>query len=264
MARPTLSHALAALLLAVLAGPAFAASPLQGSWKQDPRTVELSKEPSRFTLADGKYGCSTCSPPISVLADGKDQPLEGHAPYETLAVKVSNPRTVDFTYKAAGKPTMVSRVVVAEDGKTMIRTTTRRLEDGRTTTHIRQWQRLQPATPGQHAFAGAWRAIKIIREPPPDSAFTIKIADNMLSMEAGGSSYQARLDGQRATVAGDPGTSEVSVTMPNPATMVEVSYRDGKPYLETTMTVQADGLKARVRWRQLDSNITGGFTAVRQ
>lgn len=256
---------LAAALLCAASIAAQAASPLEGSWKQDPTTIELPKDPSRYSLADGTYECSTCVPPIRVPADGKDHPLKGHR-YDTLAVKVEDDRTVTLDYKADMRLVMRQRVELAADGRSMLRHQIDLLEDNTTVTGTRLWERVNTSSEKGHAMSGAWRAVKIVHEPDVEPPFRITIEGQALSMQVeGGTTYRAYINGKRAPVDNDPTAREVAVKMPNASTLVETTFgHRGVPVTETRMVASPDGKSLKVSWRNLRSGTSGGYVARRQ
>ena len=81
----------------------FAQSPFDGTWKTNMAESKLSQKPYVFSVNNGMYDCESCAPKIkNVKADGQDQPVTGQT-FDTLAVKVIDPNTVEFTGKKAGQ-----------------------------------------------------------------------------------------------------------------------------------------------------------------
>ena len=86
--------------LPILAMPA--AEPFTGTWKADVSKGKLSTKPDKIELANGTYKCSTCDPPISVKADGSDQPVTGHPAYDTMSVHIIDDHNIEVVAKKAG------------------------------------------------------------------------------------------------------------------------------------------------------------------
>ena len=116
-------------VLLVLPFTVFGQSPFDGTWKTDMAASKLSHKPYVFAIKDGMYDCESCAPKISVKADGQDQPVTGQ-PYDTLAVKVTDPNTMQTSGKKAGKPTFEQTRTLSQDGKTLTVSTTSYPADG--------------------------------------------------------------------------------------------------------------------------------------
>lgn len=59
-------------------------------------SAQFAEKPDTFSLHNGKYTCSTCTPKIAVKA-GADHEVTGEQDYKTLAVKQADEKTVQFT-----------------------------------------------------------------------------------------------------------------------------------------------------------------------
>ena len=68
-----------------------AADPFTGTWKIDLSKAQFSRKPSKLEIANGTYKCLTCDPPVTVKADGTDQPVSGQAGFDTLSVRIVIP-----------------------------------------------------------------------------------------------------------------------------------------------------------------------------
>jgi hypothetical protein len=69
--------------------------------------------------------------------DGKDNPVKGaQAPNTTVAYKRIDGRTFEAQTKVNGKPTIVTRVAVSADGKTMTATQTGKNVQGQTVKNV--------------------------------------------------------------------------------------------------------------------------------
>src|SRR3984885_13023186 len=115
MKKIILSGLFLALLLPVIAS---AQSPFDGTWKVSVKNVDFGQKPTEVVLQDGMYNCKTCTPPYDIKADGQDQAVSGHPYYDTVAIKVVNPHTIEETDKKNGKVVATSKTTVAKDGKT--------------------------------------------------------------------------------------------------------------------------------------------------
>ena len=116
----------------------------------------------------------------------------------------------------------------------------------------------------QSAVDGTWMVIK---DGALDigSVVTFRVNREAVEMSSlSGISYKAKLNGADAKVSGDEKTTSVSVTMPRKNVLVEVSKRDGKPWLTMRMEVEADGKTARVTWKNLKTDKGGSYEMARQ
>ena len=108
---------IAALLFAPAA--ALASSAFDGTWRVRPDSVKTTGKPDVMVVADGIYTCPSCAPEVKVKADGTDQAVTGHAYYDTVAVTVLSPTSVQISNKKAGKPSWDLTYTVSADGKTI-------------------------------------------------------------------------------------------------------------------------------------------------
>src|ERR1700688_3293997 len=97
--------AAAVLCAAFVPVHAMAASPLDGTWKQDIASIKMSQKPDAYVLMDGMFTCKTCVPPYTVKADGSDQPVSGNPYIDMVAVNASDVHNVVLTDKKNGKTT---------------------------------------------------------------------------------------------------------------------------------------------------------------
>ena len=249
---------------ATLAPPtARAQSALDGTWKIDPKTIEAPSKPVRFSLQGGVYECASCLPPFKVQADGKDQPVAGSPHADSLTVTVINERSFRTVARKGGKEISEVLWTLSADGKTLTRDARDIRSDGRVVAAKALMRRVEPAPAGAQAISGTWLGTRM--ESMSDSFVTFRTAGNVLTMKTPeGATYQARLDGMMAAVTGDPGAHEVSVQQKGPRTFEEMSYRDGRRFLTTVITVDAGGKSAKVRWTTEGNKATGGYTLRRQ
>jgi len=117
------------VVLLFLFPPLFAQSRFDGTWQMQMETLRFSGSPEEYLLDQGMYHCLSCTPRVDVKMDGLDHRVAGHeAYYDTIAVRILNPRTVRFTFKKGGKPAAVSTETVSADGLTMAEEFTNNME----------------------------------------------------------------------------------------------------------------------------------------
>jgi hypothetical protein len=111
----------------------------------------------------------------------------------------------------------------------------------------------------QSAIDGRWKS----RES--EEVVSFKTEGDRVTMAAStGFGYTARLDGSDAPAKGDKVVDAVSVTMPDKNTLVETSKKDGKAWLTMRMQVDASGKIAKVTWKNLKTDKSGGYEMVKQ
>jgi len=112
----------------------WAADPFVGTWKLNLAKSKYSPGPPPKNLtityaatengikattegvnAEGKPVAST----YAATYDGKETPVTGTGPYDTIALKRIDPNTVELTTKKDGKVVSKGKRVVSKDGKVM-------------------------------------------------------------------------------------------------------------------------------------------------
>ncbi|WP_266169986.1 hypothetical protein [Dyella subtropica] len=257
-----------AALLAALLVPAvaLAQSAFDGTWKIDMGKANLPKKPDVFVLQNGMYDCKTCAPPISVKADGTDQPVKGYPYFDTLAVKVVDDHTVESTGKKAGKVVMTSTTSVTPDGQTaQVEFSDSSATNAAPMTGKATMTRVAKGVAGGHALSGSWRTISYAGVS--DNALTITFredAGNLSMSTPMGQSYTAKVDGQEAPYRGDPGITTVTVKRQGKHGMVETDLRDGKVVGVATMAVSPDGKSMNIAIDDKLHGTTSSFVAMKQ
>jgi hypothetical protein len=255
---------LVALLLPALA--LAAESPFAGTWKIDLGKVQFPQKPETWVLQNGRYQCITCVPTIDVKADGTDQPTPGSPDSDTLAVKVVDDKTVEFTARKGGKVVSTERSAVSADGKTLTTEFTEYPEASKQPiTGKGTMARVAPAPPGSHATSGSWRAAKV--DALSDNALIVTYVDTAdgLAMTAPtGESFDAKFDGRDYPVKGGRVTSTVSLRKVNDRTIEQTTKRDGKVVMVDYMAVSADGKTLTVKSEDREHGTTTTFVAVKQ
>lgn len=248
---------LCALLVSLAAG---ADSPFDGTWVSKVDTAAMDKKPYNISLAKGVYKSDGPVPPVQVKADGTDQPVKGHAYYDTMAVKSTGPASIEITTKKGGKVSGTSIFTLDSSGKTLTLKWTDSTTSAPTSGEV-IYERVAQGGTGSHAISGAWRATKIQNFSDTATTVTFKATADGLSMSSpAGTSYQAKFDGKDYPVSGDPGGTVVSLKQVKPNTIVETDKRMGKVVEVDTMTVAADGKTMKVEWDDPQSHRKGSYS----
>lgn len=124
-----------------------------------------SPRPVVFYVDQGRYHCDSCKPSIDVPADGNDRRVNGYADgntYDTISVRIIDPRTVEVTTKRTGRVYFKQISTVSADGKTLkVKTTEFSEFREKPLTGEATAMRVGAVPSGAHAASGSWRAIKV-------------------------------------------------------------------------------------------------------
>jgi hypothetical protein len=245
---------------------AMAQSPFDGTWKVNLNKVQLSHKAVNIAIKNGVYRCMTCMPPITVKADGSDQPVKGHFYYDTMSIKIVDDHTVLETDKKNGTVVATATTTVSPDDKTATIIFTDSSNTNAAPIHGKATlARIAPAPAGSHAFSGSWRNESI--ESLSDNALlmTFKVDGDRLSMTTQtGQSYNAKMDGTESPYKGDPGIDSVKVTKNGSNSFVETDLRQGKPISVATIDVAPDGKTLNVHYQDTLRHTATSFVAEKQ
>jgi hypothetical protein len=211
-----------------------------GTWRMKMDTLQFSGTPEEYLIADGIYHCVSCVPKVDVNADGADHKVSGHeAYYDTIAIRVLDVHSLDFTFKKKGKPVAFSKETVAADGKTM-------LEEFRNypltdaITGKAGFIRVADGPAGSHPLSGKWQMRTIKNDTEGGTLTTYRSIPNGLRIISGRESYEAKFDGKDYPVGKDL-HSAISLTLIDENTFEETDKHDGKVLSVSRMTVSSDG-----------------------
>jgi hypothetical protein len=131
MYRTTITALAAASLLALTAcnqqpaagnnttSTAAAADAINGTWKADLTSVQIDQKPDELLLKDGKFDCATCTPPLTVAADGAFHAVTGRPYADEISIKADDDHNVTRTDKKGGKVIGDNKYSVSADGNTL-------------------------------------------------------------------------------------------------------------------------------------------------
>jgi len=256
---------LLASLVGLIAAPALAASPFDGTWVVSLGTVQPPDKPNDFLLQDGNFSCRSCAPAFTVLADGAAHAITGNPYFDNVAIKVVDARTIVETESKGAKVLWTYTMRVSDDGNGM----TSEMIDNSAVNGVPAHgtiiqARTKEAPAGAHLVSGTWHATKY--EGYSDSALslTLKLVGPKLTFsQPTGQFYTARLGGRAVPYKGDPGITTVSIVRSGPDTIVETDMRDGKVVSTNTMTT-TDGKTMAMIFVDKLRNSTQKLTAIKQ
>jgi len=242
--------------LALLATPAasIGQSSFDGTWKVDLDSA-MPKKVNVWLLQNGTFKCTSCSPIVDVRADGKDQPVKGQ-PYDTISVKIVDPRTVKEIEKKNDQVVSDEKLTVSKDGTAAID------EFGNYKLIMR---RVEKAPTGAHELSGSWQPLRMESISDKELLVTYKLVGGFFSMSTPtGESYSARLNGVESPYKGDSDANGVALKRIDKSTIEETAKRNGKVVSITRLTVAPDGRSMTVSVRDLQDGSTNQFAMQKQ
>jgi hypothetical protein len=253
--------AISALLL--LPAAAFASSLFDGTWKTRMDSMKTTGKPEVFAIADGIYTCSSCVPQIRVKADGTDQKVSGHAYYDTVAVKVLSPTSVQISSTKAGRQIGMVTYTVSADGAKL----SGRFVDNsgtKTATGTFVGTRVAAGPPGSHPISGSWQPGAMTDANDATRTMIYAMTADGFSMHWNGQSYHAKFDGRLYPIVGDPGHTKVILRKIDDNTVEETDYRMGKVTDEIRLVASKDGKTIEITDKDMQHGQTMTFTLDKQ
>ena len=240
-----------------------AAEGIEGNWKSDLASAQIEDEPNVYLIKDGKYVCSTCSPPLTAIADGKFHPVADRPYYDSLAITITDERSVKFERKKGDRDIGTNSWTLSADGNTL----NNDFVDKSAATPVTgkgSSTRVGPAPAGAHATSGTWKANPASSVSDEGLTFSYDIEGDTVRNRAGdGTSYEAKVGGPDVPIQGDDSKLLVAVTRPSDNSLVETYKRDGKIVGISTVTLGADGKLSGVYENKVQGSTTR-YTASKQ
>jgi hypothetical protein len=227
-----------AVLLLLATSTLLAQTRFDGTWEMKMNTLQFSGPPEAYLVDHGMYRCLSCVPRVDVETDGVDHKVIGH-PYDTLAVRVVDSRSVKFSMKKAGKLTFECTETVSPDGQTMTEEFTNTSE-AETVTGKAGFNRVGKGPTGAHALSGKWTMQTVKNATRAGTLTTYQSTENGLRISDGSQSYEAKFDGKDYPVDKD-GHSTVTLKLIDEYTIEETDKQDGKVMTIARMTISRDG-----------------------
>lgn len=146
----------ASLALLPLAAPA--ASPFDGTWRADFKTVHILRNAeSGWQIKDGRFRCTkNCFDHLDEVAtDGEDHPIPGRQAVDHLAVALQGDSKAVLTYKKGTEVIMACTLAVAADGNHLQQDCTDYTVSSPATQGT-SLQRVGEPEAGAHRASGVW------------------------------------------------------------------------------------------------------------
>ncbi|MGC1449205.1 MAG: hypothetical protein WA830_04130 [Candidatus Sulfotelmatobacter sp.] len=236
----------------------FAQSRFDGTWEMKMDTLQFSGPPEDYLLDKGIYHCESCVPKVHVETDGTDHKVTGH-PYDTLAVRILDDRSIEFTMKKDGKTTFECVETVSGDDGTMTEEFTNTSEAD-TVTGKAGFTRVAKGPAGSHALSGKWSMRTVKNATSAGTRTTYQSTAGGLRISDGSQSYEVKFDGKDYPVSGDL-HSTVSLKVIDEYTLEETDKQDGKAITVARMTVSRDGKSMTVESSDKQRGGTMTYTA---
>jgi|CZKD01.1.fsa_nt_gi hypothetical protein len=250
-----------ALLFLLTSSTLHAQRRFNGTWEMKMDTLQFSGPPEEYLLVKGTYHCETCVPKVDVETDGIDHKVTGH-PYDTLAVRVVDNRSIKFTMKKDGNTTFECVETVSPDGRTMTEEFTNTAA-AETVTGKAGFTRLAQGPAGSHALSGKWSMQTVKNATSAGTLTTYQSIANGMKISDGSMSYEVKFDGKDYPADGDS-HSTVSLKLIDEYTFEETDKQDGKVTTIARMTVSKDGKSMRVESLDKKRGSTMTYTAARR
>lgn len=242
-----------------------AAITIDGTYKADVAATKLSDKPDTFAVKDGKYECSSCTPPYTIKADGTPQPVEGRDYWDAASIKVVDASTLEMTRYRKGTAVGTTTVSVSADGQILTWTNTSADNaEGKSITNVAKSKRAGPAPAGAHAASGSWLAINDGAQIADESlTATISVKDGVVSQKfPTGESYEAKLGGPQVPLIGDKAGATVAVVAEGDG-FKETDYVNGKAVSELVFD-PVDATTIKLTARNLRNGSTEEYTLKKQ
>jgi hypothetical protein len=224
-------------------------------------TLQFSGPPEDYLIDHGMYHCLSCVPRVDVETDGIDHRVIGH-PYDTLAVRIVDSRSVKFSMKKAGKPTFECTETVSLDGQTMTEEFTNTSE-AETITGKAGFTRVGKGPLGPHALSGKWTMQTVKNATRAGTLTTYKSTEAGMRISDGSQSYEAKFDGKDYPADKD-GHSTVSLKVIDEYTIEETDKQDGKVMTVARMTISREGMLMAVDSSDMQRGGRMTYTAVKR
>lgn len=247
-------------LVLFLTSSALAQSRFLGTWQMKMDTLQFSGTPEEYLIADGMYHCLSCIPPVDVKADGTDYTVGGHEMfYDTIAARVVDSSSVEFTFKRAGQPAAISTATVSPDGRSMIETFTKEIQR-QPVVGKAEFVRISVGPSGSHILSGKWAMQTVKNATKMGTLTTYRYKAGRMTISDGSQSYSAKFDGREYPL-NEFGNATVSLRLIDPYTMEETDRLEGKIISVTRSTVSQDGRSMKVEMANKQHGQTMVYTA---
>jgi hypothetical protein len=219
---------------------------IDGTWVVDLASAKFAGKPLDLTINNGTYTCASCSPPLTVAADGAFHPVTGRDYADAISVKIDSPTQVTVASKKGDLALGSTVWVVSADGKTLTNSyTDTSVKGAAPVTGSNIFSRVGEAPAGAHAASGKWQINKVDKMSDGGTTLTYaSTADTLKMTSPDGTSYEAKTDGTDTPLVGDPAGTMISVTKTGDNAWHIVSKIKGKEVSSADLALDGDTIHA--------------------
>ncbi len=226
-----------------LAAPAAAQSAFDGNWKANPSASKLDPRPDVYSLADGVYTCTLCTPAYTVPADGKYHAIPDHPYADETSITVVDANTLLQRDRKGGKVMDENTSTLSSDGNALTITwKDYSAPNGKMVTGSATQTRISPAAAGAHASSGSWRNAGVQSVSDEGVRFTVAThGDTFRYSDPTGTAFEGRYGGPYTPVVGDPAHTMAKIEKISANAVRETQMRNGKVTMVADISVSPDG-----------------------
>jgi hypothetical protein len=187
--------------------------------------------------------------------------VAGHD-FDTVAVTVTS-TSVTAVGKLKGKTLWTAKDTVSADGKT--------INDDYTNNYGNQpvgfksiYTQVTPPAAGENALSGSWVQSKVTSASDAALVQTLGMTEDGFTFSQNGQSYDAKFDGKKYPITGDPTNTMVTLKKLGPSSVEESDYQKGKLVDVERMSVAADGKTLHIVDHNMRTDRTLRYTADKQ
>ncbi|MEP6785971.1 MAG: hypothetical protein ABI898_09565 [Sphingomonadales bacterium] len=238
---------------------------IDGTYKADVASAKLSTKPDVFTVKDGQYDCTSCTPPYKIAADGKPHPVADRDYWDAASLKIVDPNGLEMVRYRKGAAVGNTKITLSADGQSLTWTNTSSDNvEGKSVTNSFKSKRTGPAPAGSHATSGTWVAVNEGTQMA-DEAITATISvkgDTVIQTFPTGERYEAKFGGPQVPFVGDKAGVMIAVVREGTG-FKETDYIGGKAVSEYIYT-PVDAKTVTMKVNNLKSGTTEEFTLRKQ
>ena len=222
-----------------VATPGLAASPFDGTWRADLKAAKYDPKPDVILLKDGVYSCSTCTPALTIKADGAIHATPGRDYGDAAQITVVDGKTVKSAMFKGGQMYSESTRTVSDDGNTVTSAYRSNYNpQNKWLAGTAMMQRVGPAPAGAHAISGSWTPLVTDKTQVPEEQMvaTMSLDGNTYNWSSPtGVRFTGMLGGPAVPMIGDKAGTTVAVKRLAPDTLQVTYYLKGKAISTDTM-----------------------------
>lgn len=233
---------------------------ISGTWKIDTSTAKAENSDSKFTLIDGRFTCSSCVPPYSIIADGLWKPMVRPS-FDEMKVEVVDDTTIKSAIRLKGRELSELAWTVSKDGSSLTQSFVSLQGEEKTEGSV-SMNRTADAPEGAHPVSGSWALAEVGEMSDASLLSTYTLEGDIFSTKSNAGNWSARLGGAPVVIEGSGSGSKAKVEKVSD-NVYRVTYILGDEVVNVTeKTVKGDTLSV-VRTDPRDNSVFR-YIAIRQ